>query len=194
MDLSATEFLLTRASIFSREMQRLGFTVPSFRHISFTTRRGSFTSKFTTLLACRYSERKRTFPHQLIREQVTVLDHDDYRPHVGVNVAMIGKRAGCLEGKTIGPTDGNGATIKCRSIVTGHCMGYRRHVLPGHGRARPNLKLRGSKAKAPITIVGNQHHLCKARGRRQGWLSDSRGGRRLSDGGRRCRCRCRSRA
>jgi len=96
---------------------------------------------------------------------------------------MIGKGPSGLKGKMKGPTDGNRPTIERRSIVTRHRMGRGRPVLPDHGRAHPNRQLRGSKAKAPIASVGNQHDLRVARGRRRRWLSN---------GGRRRRCRSRT--
>src|SRR5260221_14657464 len=103
---------------------------------------------------------------------------------------MIGKGPSGLKGKMKGPTAGKRHTIERRSIVARQRVGGGRPVLPKHGRACPNRQLRGSKAKAPIAVVGNQHDLRVARGRRRRWLSAG-GGRRLNN---RRRCQCRSRA
>src|SRR2546421_8625382 len=105
---------------------------------------------------------------------------------------MIGKGTSSLKRKMKGTTDGNSPTIERRPVVTGNRMGRQRHVLPDHGRARPNRQRRRGEAKAPIAIVGNQHDLCVARGRSRRWLSDGGCRVRRLNKGRRCWCRSRA--
>lgn len=89
-----------------------------------------------------------------------------------MDITMIGKGSGSLKGKLKVLSDGNSAAIECCAVVTRHCMWDGRLVLPDYGRTRPNCQRRGSKAKAPIATVGNQHNLWAALGWRRRYLSD----------------------
>jgi hypothetical protein len=88
---------------------------------------GSHPATYAASSAAFQQSGKEPFHISLYVSRLQELHHDDYRPHVGVNVAMIGKGASSLKGKMKGTTGGNSSTIEHRSIVTRHRMGHGRH-------------------------------------------------------------------
>ena len=75
------------------------------------------------------------------------------RPHVGVDVTMIGKAAGGRKLEPVGATRGDVSTIKRLTVITGDGMGHGRHVLPDHGRPYRDRHRRRAVVKAPIPLV-----------------------------------------